>query len=247
MKAHDIAPVAWPAICASCLQRVSKFSKRTGTRNLRSLRVLASTPHDDIRWARLGLLRFLVPLLPLRGLLQETHRCAGHAAHVAPGVCTDNTQQPLSSFLRQIRLFEHALGAVDVRQVERGAAVTGIEDSSQAHTRLESLYHDAMHLIVNDVPYNAEVDWVNDFIVAVLLIPICIRRLPSMTGVVEEQAIIWLRVFYEPMHGTKNILLRRLTHRILLIVGQDDHILSRVAEIAVQVGGHVFDVIDASA
>ena len=49
------------------------------------------------------------------------------------------------------------------------------------------------------------------------------------------------------MHCAKDILLCRLAHRVLLIVRQNHHVFSRVAEVAVQVGGHVFDIIDAAA
>ena len=49
------------------------------------------------------------------------------------------------------------------------------------------------------------------------------------------------------MHRTQNIGLGRLAHGILLIVGQDDHVLPRIAEIAIEVCRHVLDVIDAPA
>ena len=48
------------------------------------------------------------------------------------------------------------------------------------------------------------------------------------------------------MHCSQYILLCRLAHRILLIIGQDDHVLSRIAEIAIEVGRHVLHIVDAS-
>ena len=48
------------------------------------------------------------------------------------------------------------------------------------------------------------------------------------------------------MHRSQYVLLCRLAHGILLIIGQDDHVLSRITEIAVKVGRHVFHVVDAS-
>lgn len=46
------------------------------------------------------------------------------------------------------------------------------------------------------------------------------------------------------MHGTQYILFRRLAHRILLIIREDDHILPGVAKVAVEVCRHILDVID---
>lgn len=48
------------------------------------------------------------------------------------------------------------------------------------------------------------------------------------------------------MHCPQDILLCRLAHRILLIIGQDNHVLSRIAKIAIEVGRHVLHVVDAS-
>ena len=48
------------------------------------------------------------------------------------------------------------------------------------------------------------------------------------------------------MHRPQNVRLRRLTHRILLVVRQDDHVLALVTEVLVQVRRHVLDVVDAT-
>ena len=82
--------------------------------SVRRLRILAPTPHNHISRASLGLLGPLITLLALRRLLEESHRRAGHPAHIAPRVRTDNAQKTLTSFLGQIWFFEHALCAVDV-------------------------------------------------------------------------------------------------------------------------------------
>lgn len=47
------------------------------------------------------------------------------------------------------------------------------------------------------------------------------------------------------MHCSKNIGLCWLAHGVLLVVRQDDHVLSRVAEIAIEVCRHVLDIVDA--
>ena len=48
------------------------------------------------------------------------------------------------------------------------------------------------------------------------------------------------------MHRSQYVLLCRLAHGILLIIGQDDHVLSCIAEIAIKVGRHVLHIVDAS-
>lgn len=49
------------------------------------------------------------------------------------------------------------------------------------------------------------------------------------------------------MHRPQYILLGRLAHGVLLVVGEDDHVLALVAKMLGQVGGHVADIIDAAA
>ena len=60
----------------------------------------------------------------------------------------------------------------------------------------------------------------------------------------EEERIIRLRVSHQPMHGPQDVGLGWLAHGILLVVCQDDHILPRISEILVQVGGHILDIVD---
>lgn len=48
------------------------------------------------------------------------------------------------------------------------------------------------------------------------------------------------------MHRSQYVLLCRLAHGILLIIRQDDHVFSRIAEVTVEVGRHVLHVVDAS-
>ena len=68
----------------------------------------------------------------------------------------------------------------------------------------------------------------------------------TLTRVMEEQRIVGLCVFDQPMHSPQNVLFRRLAHGVLLIVGQDHHVFTGVSEIAVQVTRHVFHIVDAS-
>ena len=60
---------------------------------------------------------------------------------------------------------------------------------------------------VNDRTSFSEVDWVNSFIVNVVLERIEIYRLASMSRVVKEQGIMGTRVIDKPMHSSKHICL----------------------------------------
>lgn len=46
------------------------------------------------------------------------------------------------------------------------------------------------------------------------------------------------------MHRPKNIRLGRLAHRVLLIISQDDHVLSSITEAVIQIGRQVLGIID---
>lgn len=48
------------------------------------------------------------------------------------------------------------------------------------------------------------------------------------------------------MHRSEDILLCGLGHGVLLVIGQDDHILSLVVEKAVQVCRQILDIVDTS-
>ena len=106
--------------------------------------------------------------------------------------------------------------------------------------------HNAVHLVIYYMTCLPEVNGVYDFVVAIVFVSVQIRSLPAMTGIVEEERVIRSRVFHQPVHCSEYILLRRLAHRILLIVCQDDHVFSLVAEMTVQICRHVLDVVDTS-
>ena len=48
------------------------------------------------------------------------------------------------------------------------------------------------------------------------------------------------------MHRPQDVRLCWLTHRILLVVGEDDHVLAPVVEVLVQVRRQILDVVDAA-
>jgi hypothetical protein len=68
-----------------------------------------------------------------------------------------------------------------------------------------------------------------------------------LTGVMEEERVISLGIVDEPSHGTNHVGLGRSHHWILLVVCQNDHVLSFVSVSLDQEVGHVVDVVDASA
>jgi hypothetical protein len=66
------------------------------------------------------------------------------------------------------------------------------------------------------------------------------------TRVVEEERIVGLGVLNEPVHGAQDVLLGRLAHGVLLVVGQGDHVLALVTKGLHQVVGHVLNIVDAT-
>lgn len=108
--------------------------------DIRSLTVLASAPHDDIRRGCLG------PQIPLVGLvassrfLEEAEGGRSHAAEVAARVARHNTEQALTRLLGEIGLLENTLGGVNVGKVECRARMTRIEDSCETGASWKILY-----------------------------------------------------------------------------------------------------------
>jgi hypothetical protein len=175
--------VASPPMEASALQSslIRHISKQRSRCHLRSLRILRTTPHDHIRRARLCS-KILLPHIPTRrNLLKQPTGPAKHAGHILSRITRHNTQQALPSFFGQIGLLEHTLRAVEVREIERRATVAGVEDRSESDPWLERGYHDSVHFIVDNMACGAEVDGVDDFVVAVVFIAIQIFRLSSMS------------------------------------------------------------------
>ena len=147
---------------------------------LGSLVVFAPRPHDDVGGRCLGDLVLLVNLVARCGFLEKPHGWRSNATYISTSVLGHDRKQALPSLLGKIWFLENTLSRVDVWQVECGAGVAGVEDGGQAHTWLEGLYHDAVHLIVNDVACYSEVDGVDDFVVAVVFVAVKIRCLPAV-------------------------------------------------------------------
>lgn len=103
--------------------------------HIRSLTILASTPHDHVCGTRLCPQIPLIYLVALSDLLEQPHSGRSHAAEIAPSIGRHDTEQALSSFFGKVWLLEKALSAVDVWKVECRAAVAGVEYGRQADAR----------------------------------------------------------------------------------------------------------------
>ncbi len=60
----------------------------------------------------------------------------------------------------------------------------------------------------------------------------------------NKKRVVRLRFMHQPLHGTDNIRLRWHTLRVLLVVGQNHHVLSAIALPLVQERRHVRHIID---
>lgn len=68
-----------------------------------------------------------------------------------------------------------------------------------------------------------------------------------LTREMEKQRVIGLGALDEPVHGTQDVVSGGLTDRVLLVVGQDNHILPLVAVSFSQEGRDVLNIVQAAA
>ena len=62
----------------------------------------------------------------------------------------------------------------------------------------------------------------------------------------KEQRVIGFCVLDQPMHGPNDVDLGGLRHGVLLIVCEDDHVFSSIAEVAIEVRRHVLHIVNAT-
>lgn len=74
-----------------------------------------------------------------------------------------------------------------------------------------------------------------------------LSRPAKRTRIVEEERIVWLRILDKPVHSTQDVGLGWLAHGVLLVIGQNDHVLACIAEVLIQVCRHVLHIVDAPA
>lgn len=60
----------------------------------------------------------------------------------------------------------------------------------------------------------------------------------------KKESIIWLGVLNEPAHGSNDVGLGRLHHWVLLIICQDDHILSPIVVALYKESRDILHIID---
>lgn len=68
----------------------------------------------------------------------------------------------------------------------------------------------------------------------------------GITRIVDKERVIGLCAFDQPLHGPQHVCLCGNAHRILLIVGEDDHVLPPVAVSLVEENGHFLDIVNAA-
>lgn len=62
----------------------------------------------------------------------------------------------------------------------------------------------------------------------------------------DEQRVIRHGILNQPVHGSDHVGLGWLAHRVLLVIGQDDHVFPAVPIHFVQEDGHLRHVVDTS-
>ena len=87
----------------------------------------------------------------------------------------------MAGFLGKVGFLEDTLGGIDIRQIQSGGRVAGVEDRSQSYSRLEWSNHDPVHFIINNMACGTEIDRVNDFVVTIVFITVQIGRLTTVT------------------------------------------------------------------
>lgn len=114
------------------------------------------------------------------GLLEESDDVVGNTAEISLAVRGNDAEQALAGLLGQVGLLEDTLRRIDVWQVECRAGMTRIEDGCQPYACLQGGDHDAVHLVICDVPMLPEINWVNDFVISIRLIAVEVLCLPTV-------------------------------------------------------------------
>jgi hypothetical protein len=87
---------------------------------------------------------------------------------------------------------------------------------------------------------------VDHIVKPVILITIEIGCPATMAREVNEEGVVRLSIFDQPVHGAEDIILGRNTHRIPLVVSKNDHIFAPIPKALMQEGGHISDIVDTS-
>lgn len=171
------------------------------------------------------------PRLPSVGcLLEKANGGACHAGEISLAVRRECGEQILRGFLGQVRLLQDTLGRVHVRQIQSGSRVARVEYGRQSHTGTQRAYHNVVHVVVNNMSSTLIIYWVDHVVEAVVLVTIQIGGPTTMAGEVNEERVVRLGILDQPVHGSNDIILGWNAHGILLVVGENDHILATITE-----------------
>jgi hypothetical protein len=103
-----------------------------------------------------------------------------------------------------------------------------------------------MDFVVDDGTSLGVVNWVDTLIKSVIFIAVQILDSATVTGVVKEESVIGLGVLDKPAKSADDVFASGNHDRILLVISQDDHVLSLVAIALHQEGRDVVYVVDTS-
>jgi uncharacterized membrane protein len=103
-----------------------------------------------------------------------------------------------------------------------------------------------MDFVIDDRTSLGVVDWVDTLIISVIFIAVQVLDSATVTGVMKEESIIGLGVLDKPAESANNVFAGRNHDRILLVIGQDDHVLPLVVIALHQEGRDVVYVVDTS-
>ena len=119
-------------------------------------------------------------LLARCSLLEHGHNAVSRTVKVIPCARRYDVEQALSGFPSEVRLLDHTLRRVDIRQVESCCGVARIENSGKTHTGGEGLDHYTVHFVVGYVAGLTEVDRVYHFIIAIRLVALKVLCLSAV-------------------------------------------------------------------
>src|ERR1700732_2221813 len=101
-----------------------------------------------------------------------------------------------------------------------------------------------MHFVINDHSCLFEVDRVDSFIVTICFIAVKISCWSSVSTEMEKQIVIWLGSLDEPLHCSGDIGSCWMSHGILLVVCEDDHIVPCEIISVMHEFRHITDIVD---
>lgn len=103
-----------------------------------------------------------------------------HAIQIALAIRRQHAEDVGAGVFGEVGFFEDALGRVNVWKIEGGAGMARVKDGGEANAGGEGADHDAVHFVVCNVAYLAEIDGVDYFVVAIVFIAVEVFGLSTM-------------------------------------------------------------------